>query len=365
MPFLRHATTDAKNVLVGRGTSATQAKRVMVGTGSSAIEVWPGVEDVSYLFNFPDNDELKWAPINGFDLRTSASASRAPNWCYNGMLVAGDTTAIMYNTRLIDRQIDGNDLEFNVVLGDILNTLSMPSYVVLGSNISLTQMLILEFGSDGCRLVKLTNETVAFNQSYTMSFSSGDTINVRWTGTILKVNRIRNGTWSLVTSRVLDPHASEFRGVNGKQFIGFGIASTSSSWGSRIEQIGISGQSTYKRMTIAATQTGHMLIPRNAWTDVGSCVIHTGATINIEFTQGAWVIASSSANRQFRVVVNGTVRGTTTDEGSYLSVSNLTVPNNTLIKIEALSDSSNSDHRWVKDGRLNAFIPSEIAAVPV
>ena len=95
----------------------------------------------------------------------------------------------MYNTRLVDRQIDGNDLEFNVVFGDTLNTVSTPSYVVLGSNLSLTQMLILEFGSDGCRLVKLTGGTVAHSQSYAMSFSSGDTINVKWIGSILKVNR--------------------------------------------------------------------------------------------------------------------------------------------------------------------------------
>lgn len=345
--------------------SGSDAKRVMVGTGTEALEAWPGVEDVSYLFNFSDNDELKRAPINGFDLRTSTSASRAPNWCFNGMLVAGDTTAIMYNTRLVDRQIDGNDLEFNVVFGDILNTVSLPSYVVLGSNISLTQMLILEFGSDSCRLVKLTGATVAYSQTYTMPFSSGDTINVKWIGSILKVNRIRNGTWSLVTSRDIEPHASEFRGVNGKQFVGFGIASNASAWGSRLQLVTISGQSTYKRMTIAATRTGHMLIPNNAWTDVGSCVIHTGATIDIQFGQGAWVVANSSANRRFRIVVNGIVQGTTTDEGSYLSVPSLTVPDNALIKIEALSASSNSDHRWVKDGELQAFIPSEIAAVPV
>ena len=345
--------------------SGSDAKRVMVGTGTEALEAWPGIEDVNYLFDFPNNDELKWAPINGFDLRTSTSASRAPNWCFNGMLVAGDTTALMYNTRLVDRQIDGDNLEVNVVFGDILNTMSVPSYVVLGSNITLTQMLIVEFGSDGCRLVKLTGGTVAYNQSYAMSFSSGDSINIKLLGQILKVARVRSGTSSPVTSRDIEPHYSEFRGVNGKQFVGFGISSNSSAWGSRLSKVTISGQSTYKRMTIAATRTGHMLIPQNSWTDVGSCVIHTGATIDIQFGQGAWVIANSSANRQFRIVVNGTVRGTTTDEGSALSVSNLTVPDDTIIRIEALSASSNSDHRWVKDGELQAFIPSEIASVPV
>lgn len=365
MPFLQHASTDAKNVVVGLGSSAAQAKRVMVGTGSSAVEVWPGVEDVSYLFNFSDNDELKFAPINGFDLRTSVSASRAPSWCFNGMFVAGDTTAIMYNTRLVDRQIDGNTLEFNVVFGDILNTVSMPSYVVLGSNISLTQMLILEFGSDGCRLVKLTGGTVAYSESYAMSFSSGDTLNVRWIGSVLKVNRIRNGVWSLVTTHMIDTHSSEFRGINGKQFVGFGIASNSGTWGSRLQQVSISGQSTYKRMTIAASRIGHMVIPNNVWTDVGSCVIHTGATVDIVFGNGAWVIATSSATRQFRLVVNGVVQATTSDEGGSLSLTSFTVPNTTIIKIEALSVTSNSDHRWVKEGLLQAYKPSEIANVPV
>ena len=344
--------------------SGSDAKRVMVGTGAEALEAWPGVEDVSYLFNFSDNDELKRAPVNGFDLRTSVSASRAPGWCFNDMFVAGDTTAIMYNTRLVDRQLDGNALEFNVVFGDALNTVSLPSYVVLGSNLNFTRMLIFEFGSDGCRLVKLTDSTVVYSQSATMPFSSGDTINIKLTGSILKANRIRNGTWSLITSQDLMSHASEFRGINGKQFVGFGIASTSSSWGSRLQQVAISGQSTYKRMTIASTRTGHMPIPQNTWADVGSCVIHTGATIDIHFTNGQWVIATSSANRQFRVVVNGTVRGTTADEGGYVGVTNLTVPDNTIIRIEAFSASSNSDHRWVKDGNLLASIPSEIAAVP-
>lgn len=364
MPFLRHATTDAKNVIVGQGSSAVQAKRVMVGNGSSAVEVWPGIEDVQYNFNFQSNDELKWAPINGFDARTSVSASRAPAFTYNDMLVAGDTTAMMYNTRLLDRQIDGEVLEFSVVLGDVLNDYAIPAYVVLASNLDMSKMIIVEFGRNGSRLLKLTGNTTSSTQTTSWTCSPGDTIRITWNGVTVTVHKVIAGNPTKVAGYSFGTTSKEFRGVNGMQFVGFGLASTSATWGSRLQSVRIEGQTTYKRMTIAASRIGHMLIPNNDWTDVGSCVLHTGGTVDIMFGDGAWVIASSSATRQFRLVVNGVVRGTTSDEGGFLSLTSTTIPDNSLIKIEARSTTSNSDHRWVKEGLLQVYKPSEIAEVP-
>lgn len=344
--------------------SGVDAQRVMLGTGSEAVEVWPGYQDVDYYFYFPDNDELKFAPINGFDARSSVSASRAPAFTYNSMFVAGDTTAMMYNTRLIDRQIDGEVLEFTVVLGDVLNDYSIPAYVVLGSNLDMSRMLIVEFGRNGSRLIKLTGNTTSSNQETSWTCAAGDTIRITWNGVIVTVDRIRSGSSTRVAGYSVGTTSKEFRGVNGMQFVGFGLASTSGAWGSRLQSVRITGRTKYKRMTIAASRIGHMLIPNNVWTDVGSCVVHTGDTVDIMFGNGAWVIANSSATRQFRLVVDGVVRATTSDEEGYLSLSDLTIPNNSLIKIEARSVTSNSDHRWVKEGLLQVYKPSEMAAIP-
>lgn len=344
--------------------SGVDAQRVMLGTGSEAVEVWPGYQDINYHFTFQSNDELKFVPINGFDARSSVSASRAPAFTHNDMLVAGDTTAMMYNTRLLDRQINGDVLEFTVVLGDVLNDYAIPAYVVLGSNLDMSRMLIVEFGQNGSRLLKLTGNTTSNTQTTSWTCASGDTIRITWNGVIVTVDRIRSGTTTRVAGYSVGTSSQEFRGVNGMQFVGFGLASTSGSWGSRLQSVRIAGQTTYKRMTIAATRIGHMLIPNNVWTDVGSCVVHTGDTVDISFGGGAWVIANSSATRQFRLVVDGAVLATTSDEGGSFSISSFTVPNNSLIKIEARSATSNSDHRWVKEGLLQVYKPSEIADIP-
>ena len=345
-------------------SSGVDATRVMLGTGSDAVEVWPGYRDVSYMFNFPNNDELKWAPLNGFDGRTSVSASRAPSFTYNDMFVAGDTTAMMYNTRLLDRQLDGDVLEFTVVLGDVLNDYAIPAYVVLASNINMTRMLIVEFGRNGSRLLKLTGNTTSNTQTTSWTCSPGDTIRITWNGVTVTVHKVIAGNPTQVAGYSFGTTSKEFRGVNGMQFVGFGLASTSGAWGSRLQSVRITGRTKYDRMTIASSRIGHMLIPNNVWTDVGSCVVHTGATVSIMFTDGAWVIANSSATRQFRLVVDGVVRGTTTDEGGYLSIPSLTIPNNSLVKIEARSVTSTSDHRWVKEGLIQVFIQSEIDQIP-
>lgn len=356
MPFLRHATTDAKNVLVGLGSSAKQAKRVMVGTGSSAVEVWPGVYDIAMDFNFPNLDELKWAPITGFDSRTSSSSALAPAFVFNDMLVAGDNSDPTYYARLVDHEIDQLPLKFVVTLGDVLNTVARPSYVILAANLIMTHMLIAEFGSDGFRVFALVNGamTPTTPYRYTQTYSAGDQLEIVLTADRVTVGKVGGSSTSYVSSTMINA----VRSGPGRMYFGFGMYSTSSQWSTRIQRIQITGKTTKKRVLAASDALSKITIPANTWTEVARCVIPTGGTTPVALIGASWPQATSTQDRFFRLKVDGFHMGTTPDEGTSLSFSGLTLFDNSVVTIEAFAETTNSSYRKVSGGVLQIGDPA-------
>lgn len=356
MPFLRHATTDAKNVLVGRGTSATQAKRVMVGTGSSAVEVWPGIEDVEYIFNFPNQDELKWAPITGFDGRTASNSKMAPGFIFNDMFVAGDNPAPSYHVRLVDRQVNLNTLRFDVVLGDAVSSREHPSFMILASNINFTQMLIAEFGSEGVALRTVINGVAGTPSVKDIALSSGDTLGISWSRPSGdRVYTYRNGasTGSFVFSA-----ATDFVNANGRMYPGFGLYSTQGKWSTRLQSVKIKGKSSYRTVLAASEFLARVSVPNAVWTKVAESKIHTGGTTNVYLVGASWAQASSLGDRFFRILVNGTQIGITPDEGGNLSLSNVNLPPESVVTVWAIANTTTATHRVVSGGVLRIGDPT-------
>lgn len=356
MPFLRHATTDAKNVMVGLGSSATQTKRVMVGTGSSAVEVWPGIEDVEYNFNFPNQDELKWAPISGFDGRTSSNSQMAPGFVFNDMFVAGDNSDPTYHIRLVDRQVDVSTITFEVVLGDVVNTRERPSTIVLASNIIFTRMLIVEFGSNGAAIRTVIDGVGGTPDVNNFALSAGDTFTLTWQRDFgnrffTRRNNVSTGSVSLAAS-------TDFINSNGRMYPGFGLYSTSNTWSTRIQSVKITGKSSYKTILAASEFLANVTIPQGVWTKVAESKIHTGGTTTVKLYGAVWSQSSSSDDRFFRLKVDGLHMGTTPDEGSSLTFNNMTLFANSVVTIEAFSATSNSSYRKVSGGVLQIGNPS-------
>lgn len=356
MPFLRHATTDAKNVLVGLGSSAPQAKRVMVGTGSSAVEVWPGVYDINMDFTFANQDQLKWAPVTGFDSRTSSSSLLAPGFVFNDMFVAGDNSAATYYTRLVDQEVDILPLTFVVTIGDTLNTVARPSYVVLAANVTMTHMLIAEFGSDGVRVFALVNgamtPTTPFR--YTQTFSAGDQLEIILSADRVAVSKVGGSATSYVSSVMINA----VRTGPGRLYFGFGVYSTQGLWSTRIKRIQITGKTLQKRVLIASEALAKITVPANTWVEVARSTIPTGGTAPAYLVGASWPQPSSNQDRFFRLKVNGSVRGTTPDEGTSLSLNGLTFSDNSVVTIEAFAETTNASFRKVSGGVLQIGDPA-------
>lgn len=356
MPFLRHATTDAKNVLVGLGSSAAQAKRVMVGTGSSAVEVWPGVYDINMDFTFANQDQLKWAPVTGFDARTNSSSSLAPGFVFNDMFVAGDNADPTYYTRLVDQEIDILPLKFVVTLGDVLNDITRPSWVVLAANLTLTHMLIAEFANNGFRIFSIANGVMSPSNgySYNQTYAPGDQLEISLLSDRVNVGKIGGSSTGFVSPTMINA----VRSGPGRMYFGFGVYSTSGRWSSRIQRIQITGKTTMKRVLVASEALAKITVPANTWTEVARSTIPTGGTAPVNLIGASWPQATSTQDRFFRVKVDGFHMGTTADEGGSLSFPGLTLFDNSIVTVEAFAETTNSGYRKVSGGVLQIGDPT-------
>lgn len=355
MPFLRHATSDAKHVYVGSGSSAPLAKRVMVGTGTSAVEVWPGIYPLSMDFNFPDQEELKWAPVVGFDSRTATSSNYTPSFIFNDMLVAGDNPNPSYHVRLVNHQVDVLPLEFIVTLGDIVAPNGGNSSVILSSNITMTKMIVAEFHSGGFRVYTL-REGVMYPttpHSYSVTLSAGDQVRIRLEADRVFVQKVGGSG----TAFVFPTHLDAVRTGDGFMYFGFGLYSTNGLWSSRIQRIQINGQTTYKPVFVASDRLRKVTPARDVWAEVARSQLPMEGSAPLYLTNAAWQNTSSSG-RFFRVLRNGTEIGRTASNGTSLSLGAQSYLANDIITVEAMSSSSTTNQRAVAGGYLQIGDPS-------
>lgn len=336
--------------------AGVDAKRVMVGTGQTAVEAWPGTYDVNMDFSFVSQNQLKWAPITGFDSRTSSSSELTPGFVFNDMFVPGDNDYATYNTRLVDQEVDLLPLTFLVTLGDGLNTVARPSYVVLSSNLTMTHMLVAEFGSDGFKVFAITNGTTypSTPYRYNQTYSPGDQLIIELRSDRVSVGKVGGSQTGYVNSTMIET----VRTGLGRLLFGFGVYSTSGQWSSRIQRIQITGKTTQKRVLAASEALARITIPQDTWVDVAVSTIPTGGVATIRLGGAKWSQASSSNDRMFRIVVDGIVKATTLDEGGALTLSAVTLYADSVVKVQAFAATSNASYRKVSGGLLHIGEPA-------
>lgn len=346
MPSMRRGTSAPPKRVFRNGV---EIKRIMRGT----VEHWSAINPVAYDFNFLRQDELQWAPVSGFDPRTAASSPRSPGFTFNGMFVAGDNSQISYNVRLVDQQVDGLICTWEVTMGDVMNTRANPSILVLASNPSMTDMCVVEFGSNGFEFKRLLNGTASGVQTSTISLAANDVLRVTresWSSLSFYKNGSFLTTWNI--SSISPLFWDNGAGVNGKMYTGFGVYSRSSTWSSRIERVKITGTSNYPNVTIASEALARIKVPLSTWSTVALMTTpRNDPSATIELSGATWNYSASTSDRMFRILVNGSEIARTPDEGGYV-ITQAPITAGGTVEVQAYSAATNTAYRDVTNGVL-------------
>lgn len=341
----RRTTLVAGDVVEVIASTTTPPAELTVSYGVVLVPI----QSFSYDFEFQDIVNVWWAPLSSFDQRTHASSQRRTAWSFNNMLVMGDNSQPSYEGRLLNREIDQEGCEWTITFGDAMNTRANPTSIIVASTINQSDKLVVDFGRDGAEAYRLNGTTKTSLGTRNRTLASGHVVKV-----ILEANQItlhHNGSlWAYfdITSVI-----NNFRGVPEKNYMGFGMYSTSGNWSSRVARIQISGSTTFDEVLKARTDLWRHQVPRATWTRVGELHYnraHPGAVVRL--LGARWSQASSNGDRMFRVLKGNTVIGTTLDEGG--TITTITdIPANTWLFVEAYADTSNSGYRNVTDGYLS------------
>ena len=307
------------------------------------------LKSFSYNFTFNDLNNIWWAPLSGFDPRTDSNAPKAPAWSFNGMVVAPDSNVPAYLYHLVNREVDG-DAEWTFTFGDAMNTRARPSSVIIYSDPSAYQKLVVELGSDGLEVVNLSGTARTSLGTRNRALSAGNAIRIVKSGGQLTF--YQNGSlWAYVDISSVE---SYYTSNNNMCYTGFGLYSTSGQWSSRIQNLAISGLSSYDEVMRASASFRGITIPRSSWTEISAVLVNTPGSYNI-VASGSWPQASSSSDRRMRIKVNGAVVATGADEDTYINVPSAYVGTYQWVIVEAYAATSDSNYRRIANGSLNLY----------
>lgn len=346
MPSLRRGTSAPPKKVFRNGS---EIKKIM----RNGVEHWSAINLVAYDFVFPNQGELRWAPISGFDPRTAATSPRNPGFVFDGMFVAGDNSQISHNVRLVDQQVDGLACTWEVTMGNVMNTRANPSVLVLASRPNMTDMCVIEFGSNGFEFKRVLNGTASGVQVSTTPLAANDVLRVvrtSWANLSFYKNGTFIATWDI--SSVSSVFWNNGAGINGKMYTGFGVYSRSSIWSSRIKRVKITGTSNYPNVVVASEALARIRVPLSTWTTVALMATpRADPAAIIELSDGSWDYGASTSDRMFRILVNGVEIGRTPDEGGYILTQAAITAAGT-VEVQAYCESSNSAYRDVNNGVL-------------
>lgn len=324
---------------------------VMAGNGTTADEEWPIANNLAYTFDFAIPNEEKRFPISGFDGRTSSASQ------YNPGLVIGGTYRPLTNpdhthhVRLINQQFSGHKLIMETVIANQLFSLALPSCLVLSSTLSSDQLLVLDFGSNGVRLYPVSGNTIQtqYRTEVLTPIATGDRLRVEWVWDWINIY-----VNDQLIRAIYEPYFSlAFRSVFGYMYVGVGVYSGPNSvWSTPIGKLTVSGSTTSGlELTAQAHFTRGTVFAASTWSEVARIQVNGSGQATVQLVAVAWTSTTSSSTRNWRVKVNGTVVGTITDQnGTNLTVNNVTIPLDAVITVEGFSNSTQAANRTVGSG---------------
>lgn len=376
MSFLNNGADEVRDIYVGSGTSSNRAKRVMVGTGTEAIEVWPAAPSAWLhldTLEFNGQSDLAKAPITGF-AGGHSSSQYAPGFVFENMFVAGDNSVETNHFRLFPYSFHGIKgpshgdglVDIRVTLGNAISTSTeQRSYLVLASDANFENMLCVSFNGESIGLDYFGNPNAGWHSEVvtTPRLAPGSKLFFKFSGPhesqgqntylvyFMSENeisyeysfRIENADKDWLETFINDPKS---------RYAGFGVSSTENAWSPRLDAVQVSGFTNRGPDFIASEFLARIPIPNNVWTKVAESTIPAGGTTNIRLVGASWPQPSSTGNRFFRILVNGTQVGITPDEGGDLSLSNVNLPPDSVVTVWAIAETSSEAYRIVSGGVL-------------
>lgn len=227
-------TLSQTGYLSGSATTEGSGTATIVANGANdqtAEKTYPWVVEalVSLSVDFVDDAELfAKFPHRGFDSRTSSSSPRNRGWVWNGMLVAGDNSAVTYWNVLAQRPIKG-DAEWVLRTGDVVSSTDKLG-LIISSSLDFTYQIILEITDDNIRLVRRTTGGVYSLRSYnTRDAGPGSDVRVVRTGTTVDVYASGDHKFTY------DLSGYPYWNQSDNGYFGINMYSTSGRWCGRVD----------------------------------------------------------------------------------------------------------------------------------
>lgn len=231
-------------VLSGTPSTITSGTMTVVANGANGQTAemtysWSVVSPfVSISVPFDSNADIdNNFPIRGFDARTSASSPRNPAFTFSGMLVAGDNNVATYWQALHGKEAESENTEWIMTMGNVMNTVSRPTEIILSSSADFQYQLLLQIGSGNLNLVSRTTGSTTSLRTLSRTIGTGSTIRVVRSG--LSITVYHNSTSVYTYTGTTSNGASWFR-TAGRAYTGVTMYSTSGQWSSRVAHFELS-----------------------------------------------------------------------------------------------------------------------------
>lgn len=229
---------SSTGVLSGTPSQVTSGTMVVTANGAGGITdstafSWSVASNlVSLSIPFDSNGDIDfYFPIRGFDARTSASSPRNPAFTFSGMLVAGDNNYVTYWQALHGTEVKSENTEWIMTMGNVMNTVSRPTEIILSSDVNFQNQLLLQIGSGNLNLVSRTTGSTTSLRTLSRTIGTGSAIRVVRSG--LAITVYHNGTSVYTYTGTTSNGASWFR-TAGRAYTGVTMYSTSGQWSSRV-----------------------------------------------------------------------------------------------------------------------------------
>ncbi|ADD81031.1 gp033 [Rhodococcus phage ReqiPoco6] len=327
---------------------------ILAGSGSNVQEEFPFVYNLSLSYDFANPLEEKWFPISGFDGRTSNASTFMPGIVIGGTYRSQVNADHTHHIRLLNRQMNGNVFNVETTIANPLFSLALPSYLVLASNPYGNVALVAEFGNNGVRVFPISGASVqaTYRHEVFTTIAVGDKLRISWIKdwVTVYVNDVK------IESFYEPYYRANFRNRPGFMYPGIGIYSGPNSvWSTPIGKVTFSGSGSSSGTAlenVAQVYMSHIEIPVNTWVEVGRVNTNlAGGSTTVQLVGALWNTNISTSTRNFRVLVNGTVIGTVTDRnGGSLNLTNVSVPSNSTVTVEAYANSATNTNRVIGNG---------------
>lgn len=320
------------------------AKAVMVGTGSTAVQAWPAVDERKIVASFLSMAEIEKLPVQRFDGRTDPLSMRMPSVIFGGRLAPQGNNAPTYECRLMDQVFDGAKISIETVISASPKTLALPSMLVVSAADDANELIGVEYGSNGVRVLSLLGATVRHQYTVAYNLPVGAKLRVdRFLSWIqIYVNGVRIGATTHPTFNLV-----------GSPGVGF-YTTTAPSISTPIGATTISGGTTLPKTYGGFGHFARIGVQEGIETMVVNVYVEGGRQMRAIVRNARWEGGVFATSRSFTLIINGVKSGGIGDTNGtdYVMSSPFMLPLHSVVGVQARSPAEHQDNRTIKSGTL-------------